>query len=301
VFARFKGEDVDLSRPLLENGPLQIFTSKSPEALEVIRHDAAHVVASVVQRLFPGTQVTIGPSIEDGFYYDFSRDQAFTPEDLEKIETAANEEIGKNLPFVRKEVPYEEARALFEKMGEKFKVEIIDDIHRRGAKTLTLYSHGDWVDFCLGPHSPSTGKIRRGEDPHVERRVLAGRSPQPDAPARLRHGVLRQEGTRRAPQAPGRGEAARPPQAGQGAGPLSLPPLRARLRVLDAQRHRALQRPLRLDAAADAGMGLRRDQDPAALQQGALGDLRPLGQIQRETCSSSSTARRRSTTSRSSR
>jgi len=159
VFARLNGTDVDLTRPITEDVKLEVLTTKAPEALEVIRHDAAHVVASVVQRLFPGTQVTIGPAIEDGFYYDFSRETAFTPDDLEKIEAAANEEIAKNLPFVREEVSAEKALELFEGLGEKFKVEIIHDIVARGAKTLTLYRHGDWVDFCLGPHSPGTGRI----------------------------------------------------------------------------------------------------------------------------------------------
>jgi threonyl-tRNA synthetase len=159
VFAKVNGEERDLTRPLEEDAKLEIFTSKSPEALEVIRHDAAHVVASVVQRLFPGTQVTIGPAIEDGFYYDFYKDSPFTPEDLEKIEAAANEEVARNLEFRREEVAMEDAIALFEQLGEKFKVEIVHDIAARGAKTLTLYRHGDWVDFCLGPHSPSTGKI----------------------------------------------------------------------------------------------------------------------------------------------
>jgi threonyl-tRNA synthetase len=159
LYARLDDENLDLSRPLTHGGKLTVVTSKSPEGLDLIRHDAAHVVASVVQRLFPGTQVTIGPSTEEGFYYDFYREKPFTPEDLEKIEKAANEEIKKDLPFVRKEVSKEEALALFEKLGEKFKLEIINDIFNKGAKTLSLYSHGDWVDFCLGPHAPSTGKI----------------------------------------------------------------------------------------------------------------------------------------------
>jgi threonyl-tRNA synthetase len=159
IFAQVNGKDVDLSRPFESDATLRIFTNKSPEALEVVRHDAAHVVASVVQRLFPGTQVTIGPTIEDGFYYDFYRPTPFTPEDLEKIEAEANAEIGKDLPFVRQEVSPEEAEKLFSSKGETFKVEIIHDVVEKGAKTLTLYSHGDWVDFCLGPHGPSTGKI----------------------------------------------------------------------------------------------------------------------------------------------
>src|SRR6266403_1009058 len=115
LYARLDDEDLDLSRPLNRSGKLTVVTSKQREGLDLIRHDAAHVVASVVQRLFPGTQVTIGPHTEDGFYYDFFRKEPFTPDDLEKIEKAANEEIRKDLPFVRKEVSREEALHLFEK------------------------------------------------------------------------------------------------------------------------------------------------------------------------------------------
>ena len=159
VFAKLDGQPVDLSRPLDADAKLEIHTTKNPAALEVARHDAAHVMASVVQKLYPGTQVTIGPAIEDGFYYDFARETPFTPEDLEKIEKATNEAIKADVPFVRSEVSADEALALFEKLGEKYKVEIIKDIVAKGAKTLTLYKHGDWVDFCLGPHGPSTGRI----------------------------------------------------------------------------------------------------------------------------------------------
>ncbi|MFZ5470548.1 MAG: threonine--tRNA ligase [Myxococcota bacterium] len=159
VFAKLDGQEVDLSRTLEADARLQIFTTKSPEGLEVARHDAAHIVADAVQRLFPGTQVTIGPTIEDGFYYDFFRDKPFTPEDLQAIEEEANRIVAKDLVFERQEVSADEAIRLFQGKGESFKVEIINDIVAKGAKTLTLYSHGDWVDFCLGPHGPSTGKV----------------------------------------------------------------------------------------------------------------------------------------------
>lgn len=158
-FAKLDGEPVDLSRAIDRDVRLEVVTTKSPEALEVARHDAAHVMASVVQKLYPGTQVTIGPSIEDGFYYDFARPTPFGPEDLEKIEKATNEAIKADQPFVREEVSPEAAIALFEGLGEKYKVEIVKDIVAKGARTLTLYRHGDWVDFCLGPHGPSTGRI----------------------------------------------------------------------------------------------------------------------------------------------
>jgi len=159
LFAKLNDQDVDLSAKLEADAKLQIFTSKNPESLELVRHDAAHVMADAVQRLFPGTQVTIGPAIEDGFYYDFYRGQPFSEEDLARIEKLANEIIAADLPFVRREISMDEAIKLFEGKGEKFKVEIVKDIAAKGAKTLTLYSHGDWVDFCLGPHAPSTGKI----------------------------------------------------------------------------------------------------------------------------------------------
>ena len=159
VFARYNGKDVDLSFQLEEDGALHIFTEKAPQALEVARHDAAHIVADAVQRLFPGTQVTLGPPIEEGFYYDFFRDKPFSPEELEQIEAKANEIVAEKKPFVRQQVSAQEALALFEEKKETFKLEIIRDIVAKGAETLTLYRHGEWVDFCLGPHGPSTAKV----------------------------------------------------------------------------------------------------------------------------------------------
>ncbi|MCE9578793.1 MAG: threonine--tRNA ligase [Deltaproteobacteria bacterium] len=159
VLAKIDGTSVDLSRTLDTDTRLEIVTTKAPEALETIRHDAAHIVADAVQRLFPGTQVTIGPSIENGFYYDFDRGQPFSEDELAQIEAEANRIIAADLPFKRTEVSPAEAIALFDGKGEKFKVEIIQDIVAKGATVLTLYSHGEWVDFCEGPHGPSTGRV----------------------------------------------------------------------------------------------------------------------------------------------
>ncbi len=159
LFAKLNGHDVDLSRTIDEDSSLQIFTPKSPEGIDLARHDAAHIVADAVQRLFSGTQVTIGPATEDGFFYDFSREKPFTPDDLEKIEALANEIVKSDQPFRREEVKVEDAIKLFEDKGETFKIDIINDIVAKGAKTLTLYYHGDWVDFCLGPHGPSTSRV----------------------------------------------------------------------------------------------------------------------------------------------
>lgn len=159
VLAKANGQVVDLSRTLDADTQLEIFTTKSPEALDTIRHDAAHIVADAVQRLFPGTQVTIGPTIENGFYYDFDRGQPFTEPELAEIEAEANRIIAADLPFKRSEISTDAAIEMFTNKGEKFKVEIIHDIVARGAKVLTLYSHGDWVDFCEGPHGPSTARV----------------------------------------------------------------------------------------------------------------------------------------------
>jgi threonyl-tRNA synthetase len=159
VLAKIDGAAVDLSRTLDRDTHLEILTTKSPEALETIRHDAAHIVADAVQRLFPGTQVTIGPSIENGFYYDFDRGQPFTEEELAQVEAEANRIVAADLGFVRTEVSPDEARRIFGGKGETFKLEIIEDIIARGATVLTLYRHGDWVDFCEGPHGPSTGRV----------------------------------------------------------------------------------------------------------------------------------------------
>ena len=129
----------------------------SAEGLDVLRHSTAHLMAQAVQSLFPGTQVTIGPTIEDGFYYDFKRDQPFSPEDLELIEKRMQELVKANLKVVREEMPRAEAIELFRKMGEDYKVEIIEGIPD---DKVSLYRQGEWVDLCRGPHVPSTGAIK---------------------------------------------------------------------------------------------------------------------------------------------
>ena len=130
--------------------------SKQHDDLETIRHSCAHLMAQAVQELFPRTQVTIGPVIEDGFYYDFSRDKAFVPEDLEKIEKRMKEISAKDLEIVRTEISREEAIKKFTDMGEKFKVEIIDNVE----EPISVYTQGGWSDLCRGPHVESTKKIK---------------------------------------------------------------------------------------------------------------------------------------------
>ncbi|KXX63372.1 threonine--tRNA ligase [Marichromatium gracile] len=158
---RVDGELVDTSYRIDRDVELAIVTNKDEEtALELIRHDAAHVMAQAVQELYPGTQVTIGPAIENGFYYDFARDEPFTPDDLERIEARMHEIVKRNLPIVREELPREEAKRVFAELGEHYKVEIIDAIPE--GETITLYRQGDWFDVCRGPHLPSTGKLGNG-------------------------------------------------------------------------------------------------------------------------------------------
>ena len=154
------GNQWDLFRPIEENAKLRVITRKDPEALELIRHDAAHVLAMAVQELFPGTQVTIGPAIEDGFYYDFARATPFTPDDLPKIEARMREIVAQDRPTKRTVWPRDEAIRHFEAIGEHFKAELIRDLPP--GEEITVYYHGDWHDLCRGPHFATTSKIGQG-------------------------------------------------------------------------------------------------------------------------------------------
>ena len=157
VGAKIDGQAVDLNRVIEKDCAVEWIAPDTADGLDVLRHSTAHLMAQAVQSLFPGTQVTIGPTIDDGFYYDFKRDQPFAPEDLELIEKRMHELVKANLKVVREELPREEAIELFRKMGETYKVEIIEGIT---ADKVSLYRQGDWVDLCRGPHVPSTGSIK---------------------------------------------------------------------------------------------------------------------------------------------
>src|ERR671910_585829 len=157
IAAKIDGCPVDLNRPLERDCSLEWISMESPEGLDVLRHSTAHLMAQAVQSLFPGTQVTIGPTIEDGFYYDFKREQAFSPEELEQIERRMQELARANLAINREEMPRAQAIEMFRKMGEDYKVEILEGI---ADDTVSLYRQGDWVDLCRGPHVTSTGSIK---------------------------------------------------------------------------------------------------------------------------------------------
>ncbi|MFP4280260.1 MAG: threonine--tRNA ligase [Halochromatium sp.] len=158
---RVNGRLVDTSYPIADDAQLAIVTRRDEEALELLRHDAAHVMAQAVQELYPGTQVTIGPAIENGFYYDFARDEPFTPDDLSAIEQRMQEIVKRDLPIEREVWEREQAKAVFRDLGEHYKVEIIDDIIPPGEE-VSVYRQGDWFDVCRGPHLPSTGKLGNG-------------------------------------------------------------------------------------------------------------------------------------------
>ncbi len=159
LIIKIDGEDTDLSVPITQDASVEIIVRDkgNPEALALLRHDCAHVLAEAAQDVFPGTQVTIGPSIDNGFYYDFYRKEPFTPDDLEKIEKRMHEIIARNDPFERSVVSREDAIALFKSKGEDFKVELIEDLGED--QEISLYTQGDWIDLCRGPHAPTTGHV----------------------------------------------------------------------------------------------------------------------------------------------
>jgi threonyl-tRNA synthetase len=155
---RLDGRLVDTAFVIDGDATLAIVTDKDPAALEIIRHSTAHLLAQAVQAIYPAAQVTIGPVIEDGFYYDFAFERPFTPEDLEKFEAKMRELAAANLPVARRVMPRDEAIALFTRMGEHYKAEIIRSIP--AGEDITLYGQGDWFDLCRGPHVPSTGALK---------------------------------------------------------------------------------------------------------------------------------------------
>src|SRR5580700_1080490 len=151
------GELTDLADPIDRDATLEFIARDDARALELIRHDAAHVLAEAVQSLWPGTQVTIGPVIENGFYYDFFRNEPFTPEDFSAIEKKMREIIGRDKPFTKQVWDREKTKQVFRDKGESFKVELVDAIP--GNEPIKIYFQGDWFDLCRGPHMTSTGKI----------------------------------------------------------------------------------------------------------------------------------------------
>ncbi|RLQ97983.1 threonine--tRNA ligase [Falsibacillus albus] len=155
---KLNGELYDLRRPILEDGKIEIITPKSEEALEILRHSTAHLMAQAIKRLYPNVQLGIGPVIEGGFYYDIDMEESLTPEDLPKIEKEMKKIIGESLEVVRKEVTREEAKKLYEEIGDPYKLELLDAIPE--GETVTIYEQGEFFDLCRGVHVPSTNKLK---------------------------------------------------------------------------------------------------------------------------------------------
>jgi len=151
------GDMADLTEAIEHDAKIEFISRDDPRALELIRHDAAHVLAEAVQSLWPGTQVTIGPVIENGFYYDFFRNEPFTPEDFAAIEKKMREIVARDKPFTREVWDREKTKQVFRDKGENFKVELVDAIP--GDEPIKIYFQGDWFDLCRGPHMTSTGKV----------------------------------------------------------------------------------------------------------------------------------------------
>jgi threonyl-tRNA synthetase len=158
IAGRVNDKLVDTSYVIDSDAKLSIVTEKDPAALDVIRHSTAHLLAMAVQAIYPKAQVTIGPVIEDGFYYDFAFERPFTPEDLQKIEAKMKEIAAQDLKVTRRVMERDAAVKLFESMGEKYKAEIIASIPSN--EPIGLYGQGEWFDLCRGPHVPSTGKLK---------------------------------------------------------------------------------------------------------------------------------------------
>ena len=152
------GVAVDASFPIESDASLVIITDKSDQALELLRHSTAHLLAQAVKQLYPDAQVTIGPVIEDGFYYDFAYSRAFTPDDLIKIEERMQALAAQDIPVMRRVLPRDAAVDYFKGLGEHYKAEIIQSIPAN--EDLSLYRQGDFEDLCRGPHVPSTGKLK---------------------------------------------------------------------------------------------------------------------------------------------
>ena len=182
VAARVSGVLQDLEDEIQEDSSLEIITADQPEGLEILRHSAAHIMAEAVKRLYPQAKLAIGPAIENGFYYDFDVPEAFSPEDLGRIEAEMHKIVQENQEFTHWEVDRETAIKEFAAMGEDYKVELLQEMED---DQVSIYKQGELVDLCRGPHLPSTGKLKAFQAAQCSRRLLAGGFQSTDAPADL--------------------------------------------------------------------------------------------------------------------
>ena len=279
---RSNGDIRDLRLPLNDGERIQILTTRDrsdPDALYVLRHSAAHLLAEAARRLFPGTKVAIGPPIENGFYYDFEFPEPVAEEELERLEEEIRREIvGGPRLRARRDRPRRGARATSSAEGEPYKVELVDT------------AEGEHLALPAGrlhrplPRPAPAGREadQGGQAPVARRRLLARRRDQASAHARLRDRVLRPEGPRGAPAPARRGEGARPPPARPRARPRPLRRALAGLADLAPARDGDLERARGPPPARERAPRLRRGEDAAPLRRRALGDLRPLGELPRQ-------------------
>ena len=279
------GEIRDLADPIGGDARIEILTREDPRALSLIRHDAAHVMAEAVQELWPGTQVTIGPVIENGFYYDFYRPEGpFTPEDLPKIEAKMREIIARDAAFTKEVWTRDQAKDFFATRGEAFKVELVDAIP--ADQELKMYRQGQWIDLCRGPHMTSTGKVGTAfKLMKVAGAYWRGDSDRNEMLTRI-YGTAwagPRTSCRRLPDDAGGGGEARPSPPRPRDGSLPLPGGRRPASSSGTPRAGRCSRSWSPTCAA----GLKRQrlpggQRPAGARQGPVGDLRPLGLVQGE-------------------
>ena len=256
-----------------------IVTRDDPEALELIRHDCAHVLAEAVQELFPGTQVTIGPVIENGFYYDFFRNEPFTPEDFAAIEKKMREIIQRDKPFTKTTKTREEAKDFFRAKGEMFKVELVDAIPAGPGHQVLRPGRLD-RSVPRPAHDVDRQDRQRLQADEGGRRLLARRFQEPDADAHLRHRLGQREGARGLSPRAGGGREARPPQARPRDGPVPFPGGGAGRRLLARQGLDHVPAADRLHAPPARQARLPGGERAAAARQVAVGNVRPLGLVQ---------------------
>ncbi len=272
------GKVADLADPIAHDAKIEFLTREDPRALELIRHDAAHVLAEAVQSLWPGTQVTIGPVIDNGFYYDFFRNEPFTPEDFDAIEKKMREIIGRDKLFTKEVWSREQTKKVFRDKGEQFKVELVDAIPED--QELKIYRQGDWFDLCRGPHMTSTGKIGNA----FKLLKVAGAYWRGDSKREM---LSRIYGTAFAKQDEldaylkqiERGREARPPPPRPRNGSVSLPGRSAGLGVLAPQGLDAVPDPGKLHPPPPGRRRLCRGQCAAAHRLFAVGRVRPHGDV----------------------
>ena len=278
------GKVADLADPIEHDAKIEFLTRDDPRALELIRHDAAHVLAEAVQTLWPGTQVTIGPVIENGFYYDFFRNEPFTPEDFAAIEKKMREIIARDKPFTKEVWSRDEAKRVFADKGEQFKVELVDAIP--ADQQIKIYKQGDWFDLCRGPHMTSTGKIGNA----FKLMKVAGAYWRGDSNREM---LSRIYGTAFAKQEEldaylkqiEEAEKRDHRQARPRDGSVSFPGRSARLGVLASQGLDAVPDAGELHPPPPGGRRLCRGQRAAAHRFLAVGRVRPHGDVPRRACS----------------